>query len=74
MDATGAGRAVTDLLKSKRLRFKSVTITGGDKATYASGGTWRVPKRDLVAALEVPFHATTLGEGVFQHAGSFLIQ
>ncbi len=59
VDNTGVGRAVTDLLKSKGLRFTSVTITGGDKANRADG-TWRVPKRDLVAALEVPFHTGTL--------------
>jgi hypothetical protein len=60
VDNTGVGRAVTDLLKSNGLRFTSVTITGGDKANRAEGGTWRVPKRDLVAALEVPFHTGTL--------------
>ena len=61
VDATGVGRAVTDLLRSKGLRFTSVTITGGDKANRPAGGySWRVPKRDLVAALEVPFHAGTL--------------
>jgi hypothetical protein len=59
VDATGVGRAVTDLLVTKGLRFTSVTITGGDKA-HRAAGTWRVPKRDLVAALEVPFHAGTL--------------
>ena len=48
VDNTGVGPAVTDLLKKKGLRFKAITITGGDK--------YRVPKRDLVSALEVPFH------------------
>ena len=59
VDNTGVGRAVTDLLKSKGLRFTPVTITGGDKA-HRVDGTWRVPKRDLVGALEVPFHTGTL--------------
>jgi hypothetical protein len=59
VDNTGVGRAVTDLLKSKGLKFTPVTITGGDKA-HRVDGTWRVPKRDLVGALEVPFHTGTL--------------
>jgi hypothetical protein len=59
VDNTGVGVAVTDLLKGKGLRFTPVTITGGDAAHKASGN-WRVPKRDLVAALEVPFHTGEL--------------
>jgi hypothetical protein len=59
VDNTGVGRAVTDLLTSKGLRFTSVTITGGDKVNH-EGRAWRVPKRDLVSALEVPFHKGTL--------------
>jgi hypothetical protein len=59
VDSTGVGRAVTDLLKSRGLRFKRITLTGGEKA-HRSGGEWRVPKRDLVSALEVPFHTGEL--------------
>jgi hypothetical protein len=59
VDNTGVGVAVTDLLEKQGLRFVRVTITGGDKANR-SGKAWRVPKRDLVAALEVPFHTGTL--------------
>jgi hypothetical protein len=64
VDATGVGVAVTDLLKERGLAFRPVTITGGD-AVHAStskvrGKSWRVPKRDLVAALEVPFHNGSL--------------
>lgn len=59
VDATGVGVAVTDLLKQKGLKFAPVTITGGDRAHKAKG-TYRVPKRDLVAALEVPFHTGEL--------------
>jgi hypothetical protein len=59
VDATGVGRAVTDILKTKGLEFRAVTITGGDKATAVAGG-YHVPKRDLVAALEVPFHTGAL--------------
>ena len=55
VDQTGVGPAVTDLLKKKGLRFRAVTITGGNETNYG-GGSWHVPKRDIVGALEVPFH------------------
>ncbi len=65
VDGTGVGVAVTDLLKERGLRFRSVTITGGDNVhmstnTKVGGRSYRVPKRDLVAALEVPFHTGIL--------------
>ncbi len=59
VDNTGVGVAVTDLLAKLGLGFVPVTITGGDRA-HAVGKVWRVPKRDLVAALEVPFHTGAL--------------
>ena len=59
VDATGVGRAVTDLLKERDLRFKAVTITAGDATKYNPKGA-NVPKRDLVAALQVPFHSGNL--------------
>jgi hypothetical protein len=59
VDQTGVGPAVTDLLKKKGLRFRAVTITGGNKTTYG-GGSWHVPKRDIVGTLEVPFHTGAL--------------
>jgi hypothetical protein len=59
VDNTGVGKAVTDLLKSKGLRFRAVTITAGEHAHY-EGGSYRVPKGDLVAALEVPFQTGAL--------------
>jgi hypothetical protein len=64
VDNTGVGVAVTDLLRERGLTFRPVTITGGDVAraseTQEKGRHYRVPKRDLVAALEVPFHTGTL--------------
>jgi hypothetical protein len=60
VDDTGVGRAVADLLTSKGLKFTAVTITGGDEVHAAGGGRYRVPKRDLVGALEVPFHTGRL--------------
>jgi hypothetical protein len=59
VDNTGVGRALTDLFKSKGIRFKAVTIPAGEHAHYANG-SWHVPKRDLVAALEVPLQTGTL--------------
>jgi len=59
VDQTGVGPAVTDLLKKRGLRFRAVTITGGNETNYG-GGSWHVPKRDIVGALEVPFHTGEL--------------
>jgi hypothetical protein len=59
VDQTGVGPAVTDLFKKRGMKFRPVTITGGTVTNY-EGGTWRVPKRDLVGALEVPFHTGEL--------------
>jgi hypothetical protein len=53
VDATGVGAAVTDLLRERGLRFAAVTITGGDRTTRDGRGGYRVPKRDLVAGLQV---------------------
>jgi hypothetical protein len=52
IDQTGVGAPVGDLLKQRGLSFKRVVITGGD-GQHRDGGTYRVPKRDLVTALEV---------------------
>jgi hypothetical protein len=51
IDQTGVGAPVADLLRARGLDFRSVTITGGEKAR--GGQSARVPKRDLVSALEV---------------------
>ena len=58
VDATGVGRPVVDLLKAEGLEPVPVTITGGDQTTYDGG--WRVPKRDLVSALQVVLQAGRL--------------
>ncbi|MDP9438682.1 MAG: hypothetical protein M3P49_08050 [Actinomycetota bacterium] len=52
VDATGVGVAVVDLLRQRGLRFKAVTITGGNREAR-EGRNFRVPKRDLVAGLQV---------------------
>jgi hypothetical protein len=56
IDHTGVGRPVVDLFRDADLRTKviPVTITGGDSVTWENGG-YRVPKRDLVTALQVLF-------------------
>jgi hypothetical protein len=59
VDKTGVGVAVTDLLKARGLRFTAVTIHGGEQISRPKGA-YNVPKLDLVAALEVPFHTQTL--------------
>ena len=61
VDKTGVGVTVTDLLKERRLRVIGVTITGlGQKVNCNGIRDYSVPKQDLVAALEVPFHKGTL--------------
>jgi hypothetical protein len=59
VDATGVGRPVIDLFKERGVRYRAITITGGNKVT-ATGGGYGVPKRDLIGALEVPFHSGRL--------------
>jgi hypothetical protein len=61
VDATGVGRPVVDLFRERGLKYKAITITGGNKVTAASlAGGYGVPKRDLIGALEVPFHSGRL--------------
>jgi hypothetical protein len=54
VDKTGVGRGVTDILKERGLRFTGIVIHGGE-STHKTDGAYHVPKKDLVAALEVPF-------------------
>lgn len=68
VDATGCGLPVIDLLKQEGLRPIAILIHGGDRATAVdtvlptssrhtpsryTPRTWRVPKRDLVACVQV---------------------
>jgi hypothetical protein len=52
VDAGGVGGAVADILAAEGVRFVPVTLTGVQRARY-EGGSWRVPKPELVAALDV---------------------
>jgi hypothetical protein len=51
VDATGVGAAVVDMLYAAGLYFTPVIITGGD-VVHREGSAYRVPKRDLVAAVQ----------------------
>jgi len=53
LDATGCGRPVYDMFEAAGLNPIGVLVTGGDTVTH-EGGYWRVPKRDLVGAVQVP--------------------
>ncbi len=52
VDQTGVGRPVVDMLRAAELSPAAVTITGGDAVTQ-DGRDYRVPKRDLVSAVQV---------------------
>jgi hypothetical protein len=52
IDQTGCGRPVFDLFKAAKMWPIGVSITGGDSVSH-EGRAWRVPKRDLVGALQV---------------------
>ena len=54
IDATGVGRPVVDMLRKRtRTSVLAVTFTGGANETETDAYASRVPKRDLVTALEV---------------------
>src|SRR4051812_16499700 len=53
IDATGVGRPVVDMFRQAGRMFKGVTITAGDAESRGDDGLYRVPKRNLVGALQV---------------------
>jgi hypothetical protein len=61
VDATGVGAPVVDLLKKADLGCPvlPVIITGGDTES-TDGARYRVPKRDLLAGLQVAFQKRRL--------------
>lgn len=59
VDATGVGRPVVDLLRRAGLKPIAVTITGGANVT-GDGSDYRLPKRDMVSALQVALQAGEL--------------
>jgi hypothetical protein len=52
VDATGVGRPVVDMMRRANISPVAVTITGGDSVSHDCG-EYRVPKRDLVAIMQV---------------------
>jgi phage FluMu gp28-like protein len=54
VDATGVGAPVVDMLRSGQLGCEviAVNITGGERETQF-GSVWNVPKRDLMAGVQV---------------------
>ncbi len=52
VDGTGVGRPVVDMLSARGLEPIAIIITEGDTVTF-DGGAFRVPKRDLVGAVQV---------------------
>lgn len=59
VDQTGVGRPVLEMLGP--LNPIGITITGGQEVTPGDWpNTWKVPKRDLVTALQVPAQQRTL--------------
>lgn len=61
IDGTGVGRPVVDLLREASLDCELVPllITGGVNARM-DRGVWNVPKRDLIAAVQVLFEQNRL--------------
>ncbi len=71
VDATGLGSPIVELLRRAEMgcRLWPVSITGGDKDSFADG-LYRVPKRDLVVGLQVLFEqgALQIAEGLSERA------
>jgi hypothetical protein len=59
IDATGVGPAVTDIFTKRGRSFKAVKIHSGD-AESREGTTYRVPKRNLVSALQAALQTGAL--------------
>lgn len=59
VDVTGCGAAVGDLFALSGVNLQRIHITGGDNVRFEEG-KWRVPKRDLVSAIQVEMQRGTL--------------
>jgi hypothetical protein len=60
VDATGVGVGVVEMLKDRGLRYRPVSITAGIAETRGTGGTYHVPKRNLVSRAVAPFEGKRL--------------
>ncbi len=52
VDHTGVGIAIVEEIRNAGIPCQGITITGGDQITN-DGDDWRVPKRELVARVQV---------------------
>ena len=59
IDTTGVGPAVSDIFSKRGRFFKAAKIHGGDAETCEEG-IYRVPKRNLVSALQAGLQTGTL--------------
>lgn len=75
VDATGVGQAVVDMLEQARLGcpIKKVKITAGDAERYGDG-CYRVPKRDLIARVQVLLQQGGLEIGNTVPLGEILVR
>ncbi|HEY7153835.1 MAG TPA: hypothetical protein VH575_07730 [Gemmataceae bacterium] len=53
VDQTGVGRAVVDMLRQSASGVIPVTITGGHATTVTADGSYHMPKKELITALQV---------------------
>jgi hypothetical protein len=62
VDATGVGTPVVDMLRGAGLgcQMAEVTITGGDREVQRGMWGWSVPKRDLMAGVQVSLESGEL--------------
>ena len=70
VDATGVGAPVVDMLRAAgwRCDLTSVIITGGERGA----GKWTVPKRDLIAGLQVLLERGQLKSGKLRETGQLM--
>lgn len=54
VDATGVGEPVVDALRAERMGVEliPVTLTGGAHSVRAAGGSWHVPKKEILVGLQ----------------------
>lgn len=60
IDGTGVGRPVLDLIAEAGVEAVAITIHGGDQVIRVHGREFRVPKRDLVGAVQSAMQARRL--------------
>lgn len=75
VDATGVGRPVVEMLQDKDLDPISIYITAGYDSTQVSSGEWRVPKRQLVTAMQMVIQSDRMQvSDQLEHAQKFLAE